>query len=121
MPIDDESHRTFSIEAIHTDEESARVWRKRQVEVQVSVDQYPLTEDIAEMIIKGKKTLMDFVDHPLLANIEDALTQQAMRFISDADRQNLAQSDKGVLQLRHMFMSRLADVVADDPAATAGW
>lgn len=121
VPIDDESHRTFSIEAIHTDEEGARVWRERQAQLQEEVAKYPLTEDIAEMIIRGEKTLMDFVDHPRLANIEDALTQQAMRFIADADRQNLAQSDKGVLQLRRMFMSRLADFVAGEPSATVSW
>jgi 5,5'-dehydrodivanillate O-demethylase len=121
VPIDDESHRTFEISAIHTDEEGARTWRENQAKIKEVVDQYPLTEDCAEMIIKGEKTLMDFVDHPRLANIEDALTQQAMRFIADADRQNLAQSDKGVLQLRRMFLSRLADFMAGDPSATAGW
>jgi 5,5'-dehydrodivanillate O-demethylase len=121
VPIDDESHRTFSIEAVHTDEEGAKAWRERQAEVQAIADQYPLTEDCAEMIIRGEKTLMDFVDHPRLANIEDALTQQAMRFITDADRQNLAQSDKGVLQLRRMFISRLADFMAGDESATISW
>jgi hypothetical protein len=121
VPIDDESHRTYSIEALHTDEEGARRWLEKQAEVKDIADKYPLTEDCAVMIIKGEKTLMDFVDHRRLANIEDALTQQAMCSISEFGRQNMSQSDKGVLQLRRMFMSRLADFVAGDPAATAGW
>jgi 5,5'-dehydrodivanillate O-demethylase len=121
VPIDDESHRTFSVEALHTDEEGARKWKENYETAQARAAEYPPTEDIAQMIIRGEKTLMDFVDHPRLANIEDALTQQAMRSITDVRRQNMAQSDKGVLQLRRMFMSRLADFVAGDPAATAGW
>jgi 5,5'-dehydrodivanillate O-demethylase len=121
VPIDDESHRTFSIEGLHTDEEGARRWAEKQAEVAHIVANYPLTEDCAAQIIRGEKSLMDFIDHPRLANIEDALTQQAMSSISDFARQNMAQSDKGVLQLRRMFMSRLADFVAGDPSATTGW
>ena len=121
VPIDDESHRTFSVEALHTDEEGARQWNENYVASQARAADYPLTEDCAEMIIRGEKTLMDFVDHPRLANIEDALTQQAMCHIADVGSQNMAQSDKGVLQLRRMFMSRLADFVAGDPSSTAGW
>lgn len=121
VPIDDEAHRTFSIEALHTDEEGARQFRENYVAAQVRAADYPPTEDIAQSIIRGEKTLMDFVDHPRLAGIEDALTQQAMRSITDFRSQNMAQSDKGVLQLRRMYMSRLADFVAGDPSATMGW
>lgn len=121
VPIDDTSHRAFSIYGLHADEEGANEFtRKRETNRHLAA-KYPLTEDCAAMILRGEATLMDFVDHPTLTLIEDAVTQQGMHFVADTDRQNLAKSDKAVLQLRRMVLSKLADFVAGEPSAVRGW
>ncbi|GAA1003554.1 ring-hydroxylating oxygenase subunit alpha [Acrocarpospora pleiomorpha] len=121
VPIDDESHKGFGIMSIHTDEEGAREWRQTQKELEEVAAKYPLTEDCAQQIIRGEKRLIDFVDHPKLQGIEDALTQQAMRHIADANLQNLGRSDRAILQLRRMFLSRVAEFVAGEPSASDIW
>jgi hypothetical protein len=44
-----------------------------------------------------------------------------MRFIADQGKENLGQTDKGVVQLRRMFMSKLADMEAGDWTAMVRW
>jgi 5,5'-dehydrodivanillate O-demethylase len=121
VPIDDESHRAFSIYGLHTDEENGRQFLEKRAAGRKLAEKYPLTEDCAAMILRGEATLMDFVDHPVLTLIEDAITQQGMQFVADADKQNLSKSDKAVLQLRRMFLSKLADFVAGEPSSLKGW
>ncbi|WP_432828003.1 Rieske 2Fe-2S domain-containing protein [Dactylosporangium sp. CA-092794] len=121
VPIDDDAHMSFAITALHTDEEGARqyaAYRARQREL---IAKYPPTEECAEQILRGEKTLRDFVDHPLLVNIEDHVAQMGMRFIADTGKENLAQSDKGVIQLRRMFMSRISDFLAGAPFGDSEW
>ena len=78
-------------------------------------------DECAEAILRGEKTLFDFADHPDLVNIEDHVAQMGMQWINDPGAENLAQSDKAVLQLRRMFMSRLTDFVAGTPAGESDW
>ncbi|NMO04469.1 Rieske 2Fe-2S domain-containing protein [Gordonia sp. TBRC 11910] len=121
VPIDDERHFSIQITALHTDAEGAERFRAYQARHQALLAKYPPTEDCAEEILRGEKTLYDFADHPDLVNIEDHVVQMGMQFINDPGKENLAQSDKAVLQLRRMFMSRLADFMAGAPTADTGW
>jgi len=121
VPIDDDSHKGFGISSIHTDEQGAREWRQTQQELEEVAARYPLTEDCAAQILRGEKRLIDFVDHPKLQGIEDALTQQGMRRIADTDAQNLGRSDRAILQLRRMFLSRVADFIAGEPSVFDVW
>lgn len=121
VPIDDETHLSFAVTALHTDEDGAKqfnAYRARQADL---IAKYPNTEDCAEEILRGEKTLMDFKDHPQLVNIEDHVAQMGMRFISEPGKENLGQTDKGVLQLRRMFMSKLADMQAGDWTPMVRW
>lgn len=121
VPIDDETHMSFQITALHTDEEGARQYWEYKARQGDLIAKYPATQECAEQILRGEKTLRDFVDHPLLVNIEDHVAQMGMRFMSNAGKENLAQSDKGVLQLRRMFMSRISDFVSGAPVLDRGW
>jgi len=121
VPIDDEKHYSIQITALHTDEEGAQRFREYQSRKTELLAKYPPTEACAEEILRGEKTLYDFADHPDLVNIEDHVVQMGMQFINHLDKENLAQSDKAVLQLRRMFMSRLADVEAGAPIPESDW
>lgn len=121
VPIDDETHLSFQVTTLHTDETGAeRYWAYKERQGAL-IAKYPETEICAEQILSGEKSLRDFVDHPLLVNIEDHVAQMGMRFIADIGKENLAQSDKGVIQLRRMFMSRLADYVSGTPNVVHTW
>ncbi|MEV1295714.1 Rieske 2Fe-2S domain-containing protein [Pseudonocardia sp. NPDC049635] len=121
VPIDDQLHYSIQITALHTSEEGAQRFREYEARRNELIAKYPPTDECAEAILRGVKTLYDFADHPDLVNIEDHVVQMGMQFINHLDRENLAQSDKAVLQLRRMFMSRLADFTAGAPAVKSDW
>jgi 5,5'-dehydrodivanillate O-demethylase len=121
VPIDDEAHRSFAITALHTDEEGARQYAESQARQRELIARYPPTEECAEQVLRGEKTLRDFVDHPRLTNIEDSVAQMGMRLIDGTGKENLAESDKAVVQLRRMFMSRISAFLAGPSAADSGW
>jgi len=121
VPIDDESHLSFQISSLHTDEEGKRRYHEYKARRNELIAKYPSTEVCAEQILRGEKTLLDFADHPDLVNMEDHVAQMGMQFITDRGKENLAQSDKAVLQLRRMFMSRLADFVSGAPTPAGDW
>lgn len=121
VPIDDKQHFSIQITALHTDEAGAERFRQHQARTTELIAKYPASEVCAEEVLRGEKTLYDFADHPDLINIEDHVVQMGMQFINHLDKENLAQSDKAVLQLRRMFMSRLADFVGGVPRAKSDW
>jgi phenylpropionate dioxygenase-like ring-hydroxylating dioxygenase large terminal subunit len=121
VPIDDETHLSFAVTALHTDDEGAKQFNAYLARQDELIAKYPPTEECAEQILRGEKTLMDFADHPQLVNLEDHVAQMGMRFIADQGKENLGQTDKGVVQLRRMFMSKLADMEAGDWTAMVRW
>lgn len=121
VPIDDQSHFSLQITAMHVDQAGKEFWDEYAARKADLIAKYPSTDMCAEAILRGEKTLFDFADHPDLVNIEDHVAQMGMQWINDPGKENLAQSDKAVLQLRRMFMSRLADFVAGTPAMESDW
>lgn len=121
VPIDDDSHVSFAIMALHTSEEGARKHRERQAEVAELTAKYPDSEECARQILRGEKQLRDFLDHPQFINIEDHVAQMGIGFISDPGKEHMDQSDKGVVQLRRMFIQRLSALSAGSPAADRTW
>lgn len=121
VPVDDESHLSYQITTLHTDEEGRRRYEEYRARKQDLIAKYPATELCAEQILRGEKKLLDFHDHPDLVNIEDHVAQMGMRFIADPGKENLAQSDKAVIQLRRLFVSRMADFEAGNPAGASDW
>jgi hypothetical protein len=121
VPIDDDSHRSFGILALHTSEDGARRHQERQAEVAELTVRYPDAEECARQILRGEKQLRDFLDHPQLINIEDHVAQMGIKFISDPGKEHMDQSDKGVVQLRRMFIERLSAFSAGSPAADRTW
>ncbi|WP_331748498.1 Rieske 2Fe-2S domain-containing protein [Streptomyces chartreusis] len=121
VPIDDTSHLSYQITSMHVDEAGKTWWDEYNARKKELIARYPATELCAEQVLRGEKTLFDFADHPDLVNIEDHVAQIGIQFVDDAGKENLAQSDKAVLQLRRMFLSRLADLESGAPIPETEW
>jgi 5,5'-dehydrodivanillate O-demethylase oxygenase subunit len=121
VPVDDDAHLSFSVTSQHTSEEGARRYRERMAELTQIAAGYPDTEECARQVLRGEKRLRDFLEHPQLVNIEDHVAQMGIGFISDPGKEHMDQSDKGVVQLRRMFIQRLSAFTAGSPAATRTW
>ena len=116
VPINDEAHRSFAIVARYLPE--GYVAPAKAVD-EDEVD-WPPADECAELIIQGEKRLIDFVDHPGLVNMEDHVAQVGMGRLADRTHEMLAESDKGVVQLRRMWRSQL-DAFAAGGAAQETW
>jgi phenylpropionate dioxygenase-like ring-hydroxylating dioxygenase large terminal subunit len=121
VPVDDESHYSIQITAIHTDEAGRERFEAYQARRAELMAKYPSTDECATAVLRGEKALVDFADHPDLVNIEDHVAQMGMQWIDEPGKENLAPSDKAVLQLRRMFVSRLGDFVAGAPRMDSDW
>lgn len=121
VPTTDDDHRSFAITALHTDEDGARVYAERNTELTEALGDHPPTEECAEQILRGEKQLIDFIDHPMLVNIEDHVAQMGMRYLLDPSAEHLGQTDKGVVQLRRMFLGHLGEFVNGAPAPEKVW
>jgi 5,5'-dehydrodivanillate O-demethylase len=67
----------------------------------------------------GEKTLKDFLDHPMLVEIEDMIAQVGQGPIADRHAEHLGRSDQGVILLRRI-MARELQAVADG-VPTKAW
>ncbi|WP_027929368.1 Rieske 2Fe-2S domain-containing protein [Amycolatopsis thermoflava] len=114
VPIDDEQHRSFAIVARYLPGGPA----PRAAVADVA--DWPPADECAELIIRGEKRLVDFVDHPALVNIEDHVAQVGMGRLADRTHEYLAESDKGVVQLRRMWRREL-DAFADGAPVRQTW
>jgi 5,5'-dehydrodivanillate O-demethylase len=121
VPIDDNSHLCIAISGIHCTEAEAVEVRAMRERAAKEVAGWPPHLHCVQEILRGEKTVLDYARHPHLTFIEDGVAQGGIKFIDEPGRENMAQSDKGVLQLRRMFMSRLNDFVAGSPGAITEW
>jgi phenylpropionate dioxygenase-like ring-hydroxylating dioxygenase large terminal subunit len=104
VPVDDDRHVSFQIAARYLPPDAARDYLARKA---VPVPGVLPADECAEQVLRGEKKLADFADHPDLVNIEDHVAQVGMGRLADRAHERLAESDKGVVQLRRMWRSGL--------------
>ena len=112
VPVDDDQHISYAIAARYLSPDAARDHLARKT---VSAPDLPPADECAEQVLRGEKRLVDFVNHPDLVNIEDHVAQVGMGRLADRTHERLAESDKGVVQLRRMWRTTL-DAYADGEA-----
>jgi 5,5'-dehydrodivanillate O-demethylase oxygenase subunit len=117
VPIDDEKHVSFSISARYLSEDHVAPQPAPEDD---DTAKWPPADECAELIIRGEKRLIDFADHPALINIEDNVAQVGMGRLADRTHEYLAESDKGVLQLRRMWRREL-DAFSDGAPPRQTW
>ncbi|HVT67573.1 MAG TPA: Rieske 2Fe-2S domain-containing protein [Trebonia sp.] len=121
VPADDDSHWSFSITALHASGEGVRRYRERSAGLAAGAAGFPATGECARQVLRGEKRLSDFTGHPQLVNIEDHVAQMGMRFIADPGKEHLGPADKGVVQVRRMYLQRLTAFLSGSPAAARTW
>jgi 5,5'-dehydrodivanillate O-demethylase len=112
IPVDDDRHVSYGIVARYLSPEGVRDHLARK---NAPAPDLPAADECAEQVLRGEKRLADFVDHPDLVNIEDHVAQVGMGRLADRTHERLAESDKGVVQLRRMWRTSL-DAFADGEA-----
>lgn len=118
VPIDDEQHLSFMIQAHFISPEGVEAHQRRKAEQAAARAKSIPAHEVAELIISGHAHITDFLDHPDLVNIEDNVAQVGMGRLADRDNERLGESDKGVVQIRRMWRKYLDDFEAGQPIDT---
>jgi hypothetical protein len=116
LPIDDERHHFFQIEAFPSGEHAERyVKRREQWLSKASIT----VEDAIEKVFKGEMHLDDFseegVDVHWLNLIEDGATQTGQGVFADRTAEHLGRTDTTVILLRKIWQRELRNLAEGRP------
>ncbi|HZU05117.1 MAG TPA: hypothetical protein VFB73_04020, partial [Chloroflexota bacterium] len=115
VPIDDESHRSFSVNLIHLSGEAAERYRARRAERAAQLAKLPSYIELGEAILRGELSIHDVRDHPDLINIQDYVAQVGQGRLADRQHERLGRSDVGVILLRKLWQRELRALAEGRP------
>jgi len=118
-PIDDESHLFIDTQLVPVTGEAAEAYKREYEKVQAARAAAIPTYDAAKQIMDGEKTLKDFMDHPMLVEIEDMIAQIGQGKVADRHAEHLGRSDQGVILLRRIMARELQAIAEGRP--TKDW
>lgn len=118
VPIDDELHLSFGVMGHFLGPEGLEAHTRRRQEVAVLREKFIPAAEAAELIIAGKASITDYLDHPDLVNLEDHVGQVGMGRLADRENERLGESDKGVVQIRRMWRRQLDAFDRGEPLDT---
>jgi 5,5'-dehydrodivanillate O-demethylase len=118
-PIDDESHLFIITQLVPLTGEAGEAYKLEFEKVKAARAAAIHTDEAAKQIMAGEKTLKDFLDHPMLVEIEDMIAQIGQGAIADRHSEHLGRSDQGVILLRRIMARELQAVAEGRP--TKAW
>jgi 5,5'-dehydrodivanillate O-demethylase len=114
VPIDDETHCSFSVQFVPvTGELAERCKARRDATPMQSVS---VVYDLAGAVLRGEMSLDDIADHRgVMVNVEDYVTQVGQGAIADRTIERLRASDAGLVLLRQVWMRELKALAEGRP------
>ncbi len=115
VPIDDETHRSFSIHYAPLTGEAAERYRERRAQELARVDDEAVME-IGEAILRGERRVQDLApDDPHLINVQDYVAQVGQGRLVDRAQDRLGRSDVLVIILRRIWARELQALAEGRP------
>jgi 5,5'-dehydrodivanillate O-demethylase len=118
-PIDDESHLFMITQLVPVTGEAAKEYLAEYEKVLALRAARPATPYLADKIMAGENRLTDFLDHPMLVEIEDLIAQVGQGAIANRHAETLGRSDVGVMFLRRVMARELQALAEGRP--TKDW
>jgi 5,5'-dehydrodivanillate O-demethylase len=119
VPVDDGSHVFFIAQHVRIDPpEKAGYLEKFERYLEQRANARP-PEEIGLDILAGRSTLLDHVDHPYLAVIEDVVAQGGQGAIANRTEENLCRSDAGIVAMRRVWSREMRAI--DEGRAPKAW
>ncbi len=118
-PVDDHSNLAFLTQVVPVTGEAALSYKREYDAVQAKLAQLPGSWDLAARILSGENTIRDFVDYPMLVEVEDQIAQVGQGEIADRSAEHLGRSDAGVIFFRRVLAREFAALA--DGEKTKAW
>jgi 5,5'-dehydrodivanillate O-demethylase len=113
VPLDDESHLTFSLNFALVTGDVAERYRQRLAAR--PADTPSEVNEIGAAILRGDRHISEFVAHPEIVAIQDFVAQAGQGVIADRGAERLGRSDVGVILLRRIWERELRALAEGRP------
>ena len=112
VPTDDANHRVYFTQNTHVDDKDLDAYHAMHDRFREKVAAAPPITQLTHEILADNGPLTDYLDHPYLLLLEDAITQGGQGQIVDRGLELLGRTDAGVAAMRRVWdreMRALAD------------
>jgi 5,5'-dehydrodivanillate O-demethylase len=97
---------------VHIDDKDMDAFHDMHDRFATKIGQFPTITELTHRILAGKDHLSDYLDHPHLLLLEDAITQAGQGQIVDRNAELLGRTDVGVAAMRRVY-AREMQAIAD--------
>jgi 5,5'-dehydrodivanillate O-demethylase len=117
VPIDDESHKLFVLNAGDFDEDETRRFHEMHARRAERLRDVPPYDAIGDRILAGEMTVEDAeaTGHPKISRIQDHVTQIGQGRIADRRREHLTPLDGGLVLIRRIWERELTALAEGRP------
>ena len=119
VPTDDENHRVYFTQNVHIEDKDMTAFEAMHEKFNGRAAQSRPVAELAHEILAGKGHIKDYLDHPYLLLLEDAITQAGQGQIVDRDAEILGRTDAGIAVMRRVFDREMRAAFAGKP--TKAW
>ena len=116
VPVDDFNHVFFITQQVRVREGEEAAYREKHAQYLEMRAKARPPHELGLEILAGKITLMDVVDHPYLAIIEDVVAQGGQGAIANRSEELLGRSDVGILAMRKIWSREMRAIAEGKPA-----
>jgi len=103
VPTDDENHRAYFTQNVHVNQKDMGAYQEMHERFREKVAAAPSITQLTHEILAGKGHINDYLDHPYLLLLEDAITQGGQGQIVDRSLELLGRTDAGVAAMRRVW------------------
>jgi 5,5'-dehydrodivanillate O-demethylase oxygenase subunit len=115
VPIDDESHCSFSANYIALTGEAGERYLEREAQREAELAAHPPAAELGDAILRGELRMADVAEHPGLIVIQDYVAQAGQGRLVDRAQDRLGRSDVMVILLRKLWERELRALAEGRP------
>jgi len=119
VPTDDANHRVYFTQNTHVDDKDLDAYHAMHDRFREKVAAAPPITKLTHEILAGRGHLTDYLDHPYLLLLEDAITQGGQGQIVDRSLELLGRTDAGVAAMRRVWDREIRSLADGKP--TKDW
>jgi len=122
VPIDDNSYRSFNVTYADVTGEAAKRFVAAQQAKREAGRSKPSSKSVMDALERGELHVNEVdLDHPDLVGIQDSITMENQRSISEREPDRLGHSDAGVIALRKIYRREIRKLIAGEPLKAWQW
>ncbi len=110
VPKDDKNHRVYFTMNVHIEDKDKETYQRMNERFDAKVKEFPSITELTHQILAGNGHITDYLDHPHLLLLEDAITQAGQQQMVNRDNEMLGRTDVGVAAMRKVFAREMEAV-----------